>query len=230
MDKKTLVQKYRGAVSVLCGLHNLPSRLAVRSHGRQNRVFAPAALLRHVKIHISGNNNQVLIGDFSRLTDVEIYISGNDNVVQVGAWCTLVKTVFCLEDSGNRITVGEGSRLLGAAELAAIEGTTIQIGKDCLFSGEIFFRTGDSHSLLDASGKRINRSRDIQVADHVWIGRRAAVLKGTRIGQDCVVGACAVVTGDHSAPGCVLAGSPAKAVRNGISWNVRRLPMEPEIT
>ena len=146
MDKKTLVQKYRGAVSVLCGLHNLPSRLAVRSHGRQNRVIAPAALLRHVKIHISGNNNQVLIGDFSRLTDVEIYISGNDNVVQVGAWCTLVKTVFCLEDSGNRITVGEGSRLLGAAELAAIEGTTIQIGKDCLFSGEIFFRTGDSHS------------------------------------------------------------------------------------
>ena len=72
MDKKTLVQKYRGAVSVLCGLHNLPSRLAVRSHGRQNRVIAPAALLRHVKIHISGNNNQVLIGDFSRLTDVEI--------------------------------------------------------------------------------------------------------------------------------------------------------------
>lgn len=133
MDKKTLVQKYRGAVSVLCGLHNLPSRLAVRSHGRQNRVIAPAALLRHVKIHISGNNNQVLIGDFSRLTDVEIYISGNDNVVQVGAWCTLVKTVFCLEDSGNRITVGEGSRLLGAAELAAIEVLLFKLERTACF-------------------------------------------------------------------------------------------------
>lgn len=230
MDKKALVQKYRGAVRFLCGLHNLPSRLAVDSHGRENRVCAPVALLRHVKIHIHGNNNQVLIGDFSRLTDVEIYISGNDNVVQIGAWCTLVKTTFCLEDSGNRISIGDGSRLLGAAELAAIESTSIQIGKDCLFSGEIFFRTGDSHSLLDSAGKRINRSRDILVADHVWIGRRAAVLKGAKIGQDCVVGACAVVTGDHSAPGCVLAGSPAKVVKTGVNWNVRRLPMEPETT
>lgn len=229
MDKKMLVQKYRGAVCFLCGVHNAPSRMAVRSRGKDNRVIAPCALLKSVKIHMKGSGNRVIVGDFSRLSHVEIYISGNNNVVEIGSWCTLVKTVFCLEDDGNKITVGKGSRLLGAAELAAIESTQITIGEDCLFSSEIFFRTGDSHSLLDLSGKRINPSRDIVVEDHVWIGMRATVLKGAYIGADSVVGACALVTGSHPEKNCVLAGAPAKVVKTGVNWYIRRLPVEPEI-
>ena len=44
MDKKALVQKYRGAVSFLCGVHNAPSRLAVHSRGKGNRVIAPCVV------------------------------------------------------------------------------------------------------------------------------------------------------------------------------------------
>lgn len=230
MDKKRFVQKHRGAVSFLCGVHNLPSRLRVRSKGKGNRVIAPCALLKRVKIRFRGSGNTVIVGDFSQLSNVEIYISGNNNVVNIGPWCTLIKTVFCLEDNGNQITVGQGSRLLGAAELSAIESTRIDIGKDCLFSSEIFFRTGDSHSLLDLDGKRINASRNIVVEDHVWIGMRAGLLKGAHVGADSVVGACSLVTGAHTEKNCVLAGVPAKPVKTGINWYIRRLPMEPEIT
>ena len=106
-----------------------------------------------------------------------------------------MKTVFCTEDGGNKITIGQGCRLLGAAELAAIEATQITIGRDCLFSGGIHFRTGDSHSLLDGTGKRINPSRDIAVGDHVWIGMGATLLKGAQVGPDCVAGSGAIVTG-----------------------------------
>ena len=98
MDKKALVRKYRGAVRFLCGVHNAPSRLAVRSRGKGNRVIAPCALLKHVKIRFNGSGNTVIVGDFSRLDHVELYISGNDNVVEIGPWCTLVKTVFCTEE------------------------------------------------------------------------------------------------------------------------------------
>lgn len=229
MDKKMLVQKYRGVVGFLCGVHNVPSRLGVRSRGKGNRVIAPCALLKHVKIRFQGSGNTVIVGDYSQLSNVEVYISGSGNVVEIGSWCTLVKTVFCLEDDGNRITIGQGSRLLGSAELAAIESTQITIGRDCLFSSEIVFRTGDSHSLLELSGKRINPSRDIVVGDHVWIGMRAVVLKGVRIGADSVVGACALVTDSCPEKNCVLAGVPAKVVKTGINWYIRRLPMEPEI-
>lgn len=229
MDKKLLIQKYRGAVGLLCGIHNVPSRLAVRSKGKGNRVIAPCALLRHVKIRFRGSGNTVIVGDFSQLTDVEMYISGNNNTVSIGSWCTLIKTVFCTEDNDNQICIGQGSRLLGAAELSAIESTRIDIGKDCLFSSEIFFRTGDSHSLLDMDGKRINASESIVVEDHVWIGMRAGVLKGARIAADSVVGACSLVTGQHTQSNCVLAGVPAKIVKTGVNWNIRRLPVEPEI-
>ena len=229
MDKKALVRKYRGAVRFLCGVHNAPSRLAVRSRGKGNRVIAPCALLKHVKIRFNGSGNTVIVGDFSRLDHVELYISGNDNVVEIGPWCTLVKTVFCTEDGGNKITIGQGCRLLGAAELAAIESTQITIGRDCLFSGGIHFRTGDSHSLLDGTGKRINPSRDIAVGDHVWLGMGATLLKGAQVGPDCVVGSGAIVTGPHPGNNQVLAGVPARPVKTGINWDIRRLPVEPEI-
>lgn len=229
MDKKKLVQKYRGAVRFLCGVHNLPSRLAVQSRGKGNRVIAPCALLKAVKIRFKGSGNTVIVGDFSQLSGVEMYISGNNNVVDIGSWCTLVKTVFCLEDDGNKITVGQGSRFLGKTELSAIESTQITIGKECLFSSEIFARTGDSHSLLDLSGKRINPSRDIAVGDHVWIGLRATLLKGAQVGADSVVGAGALVTSPHPEKNCVLAGVPAKVVKTGVNWYIRRLPMEPEV-
>ena len=64
MDKKALVRKYRGAVRFLCGVHNAPSRLAVRSRGKGNRVIAPCALLKHVKIRFNGSGNTVIVGIF----------------------------------------------------------------------------------------------------------------------------------------------------------------------
>ena len=110
--------------------------------------------------------------------------------------------------------------------MACIEGTKIDIGKNCLFSANITIRTGDSHSLVDTNtGKRINPSKDVKIGNHVWVGNGATILKGIEIPEDCVVGACAVVTHTPQEGNCVLAGNPAKVVKTGVVWAAQRLKM-----
>lgn len=226
MDKKAFVAKYSGLVALACGVRNLPSRLRTRKKGTGNLVQIRCALLRGCRIYIHGNNNRIIVEDFSQLKNVSIHISGNNNTIHISKWCTLVDASFWMEDSGNTICLGEHTRILGKTELAAIEGTAIRIGGECLFSSGVHFRTGDSHSVVDLQGKRINPSRDIVIGNHVWIGTQVTCLKGAQVADDCIVGACALVTGTFPEGNCALAGVPAMIVRRDVNWDIRRLPVD----
>lgn len=106
------------------------------------------------------------------------------------------------------------------------ETSSIVIGSDCMFSMQTFLSTSDIHAIYDKkSGLIVNKGADIVVGNHVWLGLRAMVLHGTKIGDGSVVGAGALVKGDYSEGDCVLAGSPAKIIRRDIRWE-RRLPEE----
>lgn len=225
MNKKELVSKYRSLVSVACTAFNSLNLLRRSVKGSGNRIKAPCALLRKVKIHISGSNNTVVIGDFSVLKGASIYISGDNNTVTIGPWCHLNGTEICIEDSSNAVTVGQKTRFLGKTHLAAIEGTKITIGEDCLFSGDVHFRTGDSHSVLDREGRRINPSEDIALGDHVWVGTKVTCLKGARVASNSILAACALVTGKFEEPHCTLAGVPAKVVKRDVDWSILRVPV-----
>lgn len=224
MNKKELVTKYRPLVSFACSVHNLRN-IFRRKVARGNRVIAPCALLEKVEIHISGKNNQLIIEDFSRLKNCAIYVSGDNNTIRIGKFSTLVNTEFCMEKSGNTIDLGEHTRILGKTHLAAIEGTKILVGADCMFSSDIHFRTGDSHSVLDMEGRRINASEDIVVGEHVWVGTKVTCLKGAQIPSHSIVGACALVTGKFTKPNCVLAGVPAKVIKENVDWSMKRIPV-----
>lgn len=224
MNKKELVQKFRPLVRLACSVHNLRNLLRWRL-GRGNRVEAPCALLEKVTIHMSGKNNRIIIEDFSRLKNCAIYLSGDNNTIRIGTFSTLINTEFCMENSGNEILLEEHVRILGKTHLAAIEGTKITIGKDCMFSSDIHFRTGDSHSVLDMDGRRINASEDITVGEHVWVGTKVTCLKGAVIPPHSIVGACALVTGKFTQPNCVLAGVPAKVVKEQVDWSITRVPL-----
>ena len=226
MDKKALVQKYPGVVGALCALHNLGAGLFSHIRGKGNRVEAPRALLKKTRIHIHGSDNRVIIGDFSRFTGGSIHISGSHNRITIGEFVTLNGTILHMEGDNNTITLGSGTKFLGSTELAALEGTAITVGKDCLFSSDVHFRTGDSHSVLDMEGKRINPSRDITLCDHVWVGTRVTVLKGSLVGRDSILSACSLVSVSFPEGDQALVGVPAKVVKRDVNWDIRRLPME----
>jgi len=217
----------RGADNVI-SLWQTPSQQesTITVEGNGNSIeFDPYALVEGCTIVVKGDGNQITVGS-GRSTGLGIALTGNHNAVILGAQCTFFGLGAVCEDSGNRIEVREGTEFAGPTELAALEGTTIRVGSGCLFSGGIHVRTGDSHSLVDLNGHRINPSRDIHVGDHVWLGRNVTLLKGSRVPDSSVVGTCAVVTKAFEIPHCVIAGNPARVVRENVDWRTERISCE----
>lgn len=225
MNKKELVVKYHGLVSLACRTYNLQNLFRVKKTGNNNRIIAPCALLKKVNIRIKGSNNTIIIGDFTQVIGASIYINGNDNRITIGDWSYLKETDLFIEDDGGSINIGNRAKVIGKTYMAVIEGTSITIGDGCIFSHDVHFRTGDGHSILDLQGRRINESKDIVVGDHIWFATKVCCTKGSKIGSHSIVGTGALVTKAFEEPHCVLAGVPAKVVKRNVDWSMRRIPV-----
>ena len=179
-------------------------------------------LMKRCKIKFHGKNNTVEIRERALLNNCTINVSGNNNHVIFGAGTYANMADLCTEDDNNRIVIGDKTSLCGQIHLAAIEGTSINIGEDCLFSSGIVFRTGDSHSILDMEGNRTNPSQDINIGNHVWVGHRVLINKGVSIGENNIIGTGAIVTKSITDTNSVIAGVPAKVVKTGVNWDGQR--------
>jgi len=114
------------------------------------------------------------------------------------------------------LTLGDGFHI--NAETMLICRKEITFGRDCLLSWHVLVMDSDLHRIVGPQGTAINPDVAIAVGDHVWIGCRALIVKGSRIGCHCVVAAQSVVSGTFDASHCLLAGVPARVVKEGIDW------------
>lgn len=150
-------------------------------------------------------------------------MNGDNNTIIIGNKCFARLAEFHIEDSNNSIVCGDEVHFSGKIHMAVIEGTKLSIGDDCLFSSDIVLRTGDSHSLLDLKGDRINFSKDIIIHNHVWVGHKVTMNKGVIISDDTVVGAGAIVTKAFTDKNVAIAGVPAKIVKRDVNWTRERI-------
>lgn len=175
-------------------------RHRVKFQGRNNAVTLAARAKIGAVIHIHGSNNIISFGEKVRFNG-EIVIRGNGQTIRIG----------------DR-TTAEGARLL------CFENCDLTIGADCMLSRDIEIRTSDYHSVIDLSdGLRINLPSSVQIGNHVWIGMRAVVSKGSRIPDNTIVGACAFVSGCFDEQGTAIAGVPARVIKRGITWSRKRV-------
>src|SRR5262245_4779315 len=168
----------------------------VRIRGRGNEIRTSAAVLRRCSIDIIGDDNIIEIMPNACLLGTRIRMRGSRHRLWIGADACAHGGGFSFDYGGCSVRVGAKSTFFGV-EIGATEGSSIEIGEDCLFSSAVEIRNGDSHSLLDArSARRLNQAKDVSIGDHVWLGTRVLVLKGSRIGSGSTVGAASVVTGE----------------------------------
>lgn len=110
-----------------------------------------------------------------------------------------------------------------------LNGRKVYLGKrnvinfGCLFDGRKFaIRTGDDVSIGPEasiltlghdpqSPDFVDRGGEVIIGNRVWIGYRAVILPGVKIGAGAVVGAGALVTKDVE-PYAIVAGNPARKI------------------
>jgi acetyltransferase-like isoleucine patch superfamily enzyme len=103
------------------------------------------------------------------------------------------------------IRIGSGTYLNRNTEIVA--AVSVEIGRDCKIGRDVIVMDTDQH---ESPGRPLGLP--VIIEDRVWIGARAIVLKGVRIGHDSIVGAGAIVTRSVP-PSSVVAGQPARVIR-----------------
>ena len=90
-----------------------------------------------------------------------------------------------------------------------------------MFSFGIQIYHTDGHAIMDTeTGKIINPVRKLVIGNHVWVGAHVTIMKNTQIGNNCIVGWGAVISGRHPDSNCIYAGNPATLRKTGITWEV----------
>lgn len=207
---------------------------------RLPRPWQPSWLFRPALIARRGNRfeGRGLAATWLRLTTL-FYGASSNNLVRVGRNFRTKGLVIEVTGAGNRIEIGDDVRFSGTIEVRGFFLTVrigdrcdakqtrivasdagVSIGDDCLIAAGVHIRTSDMHVIIDkASAERVNPPREVVVGNSVWLAGEAALLKGARVPEGCVVGFRSVVTQAFDETDCVLAGSPARIVRSGIAWS-----------
>ncbi len=122
--------------------------------------------------------------------------------------------------SGSRLRCHEGTLRIGAKTVFGQRCTVntwldIEIGDACLFADDVYLCDFDHVTeRLDVPIKDQGIVKSpIRIGDDVWLGTKAAVTRGTRLGHGSVVGAASVVRGDFPAYSIVV-GAPARVVKS----------------
>lgn len=111
---------------------------------------------------------------------------------------------------GAKLTLGSGF-LNNNSKISCFKEITI--GEDVKISEDVLIRDSDNHTIVGGRDK----TAPIHIGNHVWIGAKAAILKGVTIGDGAIVAAGAVVTKDVP-QGALVGGVPAKIIKENISW------------
>lgn len=111
------------------------------------------------------------------------------------------------------LLLGRGVGLSGVAVCA---GRSVTIGEGTIVGSGAMIFDNDFHASDPELGwidDTLNSARPVEIGNRCFIGARAIILKGTRLGDGCVVGAGAVVSGEVPA-GAVVGGNPARPLRS----------------
>ena len=225
---KKKVQENNSLSKVLSFLYSMFGRNKIQGR-KNNRLALNGSFIRHTTIIMNGRGNEICFDETgnNHICDTVIHINGNNNRVVLGKNNSLYNCEIIIDDDGGRVAMGNRNKFCGKTHIAAIEGTSISFGDDCLFSSDVTFRTGDSHSIISTeTGKRINPSRSIIIGNRVWFGNHTTILKGVTLQDDTIVGTGSIVTQSCEETNVVLAGSPARVVKRNVCWDTNRIPVE----
>jgi len=75
-----------------------------------------------------------------------------------------------------------------------------------------------AYPFSNQSDQRIKADAPINIGNKVWIGCSTTILKGTTIADGCIVGSNSFVNKVFNHTNCLIAGNPARIVKENVHW------------
>lgn len=197
--------------------------LHLRRMRRNNTLILPKKCKVDIRVFGQGNRVEIETGAVPFRGSLCIYGDNNDvHIAPTRYRATVNLTIGCdPKRRTHRVQVDIGKDLYcGRANiLLADDDFVFRVGDDCMFSEVINILGSDTHTVTDLNGVCLNRGKCIKIGHHVWLGQNVQILKNTEIPDDCIVGLGSIVSRGIFKPHSILAGTPAKIVRENITWN-----------
>ena len=114
------------------------------------------------------------------------------------------------------LTLGDNFRM--SSESYIICYHSVDIGKGCRISWNTQILDTDFHKIYDLAGNRLNPDARIVLGDSNWIAHSTTITKGTELGDMVVVASNSLINRKYEGHNMIIAGRPAKVVREGIRW------------
>ena len=155
---------------------------------------------------------QDLLFGFNRLSSAEIS-KKNEYMKKVFASCgdnCYIELPLYANWGGHHVHFG--SNVYANFNLTLVDDGHIYVGDNVMFGPNVTVATANHplDSYLRSRGLQYNR--DVYIGDNTWIGSGVMIVPGVKIGNDCVIGAGSIVTGDI--PDMTLAaGNPCRVLR-----------------
>lgn len=139
-----------------------------------------------------------------------VHVTGEGELV-LGRGVTLVGTVVPVDlgtYTRGRIEIGDHTFINYGCSITA--RSSVIIGSRCHLGHYTFIMDNDQHDVVRHT--ELPPSAPVIIENNVWIGSKAVILPGVRIGRQAVIGAGSIVTSDVP-PQSVVAGNPARVLR-----------------
>lgn len=118
---------------------------------------------------------------------------------------------------GATLEIGEG--FTASHDLKIYCRHKITIGKDNMWSYYNVVMDNDGHHIFDEVGHHINGNKEVTFGDHVWMGCRCTITKGSVVPSNCVIGSESLVNKALTIEDAIYVGNPIRILKEGIRWS-----------
>lgn len=125
--------------------------------------------------------------------------------------------------SGCSVEIGNNTVFCGTRIYMQDDNSSVKIGDNCMFSWGIDVWCTDVHTITDLNGNPQNYGKSIEIGNHVWVGKDVKIGKNTKISNDSIIGWGSIVTKKFDETNVIIAGNPAKIIKQNINWDPRDL-------
>ncbi|MDO9304111.1 MAG: hypothetical protein Q7T77_02200 [Sulfuricurvum sp.] len=196
-------------------------RMITRVKGEGNILKIEGKIVKNSKIRVNGNHNMIVIEE-GRYKNLDIGIEGNNHKLLIKSSDRIAGLKIVIQNTHNEIRVGRGVGIAEALIVACGKNNCISIGENSMISTDVAIWGCDGYSILH-DGDVVNFSKSIEIGSHVWVGSSVKILKGTKIGNNSIVGLGSLLNGKEYPSNVVIVGIPGKIVKENIDWTVENL-------